>query len=58
MQNFCIKFGSKLGVMTGFPKGTTLGGGSPGSVYNAGLQIGVAKKFAKILHLSWDPSQG
>ena len=46
------------GVMRGFQKGITLGGRTSGSVNLVGLQNKVAKKFAKFLHLSWDPSQG
>ena len=52
---FASELGSKLRVMRGFKKGITLGNRS---VNNVGLQNRVAKKFAKSLHLSWDPSQG
>ena len=55
---FASEFGSKLGVMRGFQKGTTLGGRSPRSDHKVILQKRVAKKFAKCLHLSLDPSQG
>ena len=44
--------------MKGFQKGITLGGRTSGSVNLVGLQIKVAKKIAKFLHLSWNLSQG
>ena len=50
--------GFNLGVMRGFQKGITLGGGIYGSVNLVDLQKWAAKKFAKFLHLVWDLSQG
>ena len=44
--------------MRGFQKGITLGGRTSGRVNLLGVQKRVAKKFAKFLHLSVDPSQG
>ena len=44
--------------MRDFQKGIKLGGWTSRSDRIVGLQKGVAKKFAKYLHLSWDPSQG
>ena len=43
-----------------FPKGEILGGrtSGPGYIDIEGLQKWVAKKFAKYLHLNWDPSWG
>ena len=58
LQKVCKFFCIKLGVMRGFQKGITLGGRTPGSGPNAGLQNMVAKKFAKFLHLNQDPSWG
>ena len=55
---FASELGSKLRVMRGFQKGITLGNKTYRSVNDVGLQKRVAKKFAKSLHLSWDPSQG
>ena len=55
---FASEMGSKLGVMRGFQKGITLGGRTSGSDCIVGLRNGVAEKFAKYLHLSWDPSWG
>ena len=43
--------------MRGFQKGITLGGKTSRSDHIEGLQKGVAKKVAKYLHLSWDPSR-
>ena len=62
MQNFCkifaFEFGSKSGVMGGFQKGITLGGGNSESVNFIGLRKNIAKKFANFLHLSCDLRQG
>ena len=55
---FASELGSKLGIMRGFQKGITLGVRVSRSVRIVGLQKRVAKKFAKFLHLSWDPSLG
>ena len=55
---FASELGSKLGFVRSFQKGITLGGRTCKSVNNVGLQNRVAKKFAKSLCLSWDPSQG
>ena len=52
---FASEFRSKLAIMRGFQKGITLLGRSPRSDNRFGLQIGVAKKFAKILHPNLDP---
>ena len=58
LQNFASELGSKSGVMRGFQKGITLGCKTSGNVLIVGLQKWVAKKFAKFLHLCWDPSRG
>ena len=58
LQNFAYEVGSKSGVMRGFQKGITLGGRTYESANFMGLQNRVAKKFAKILHLSQDLSWG
>ena len=50
--------GSMSGVMRGFQNGIILGGRTFRRDYIEGLQKGVAKKFAKYLHLSWDLSRG
>ena len=55
---FASECGSKSGIMRGFQKGITLGVRTSGSFHMKGLQKRVAKKFAKFLHLSWDPIQG
>ena len=55
---FESEFGSKSGILRGFQKHRTLGGRTSGSYEMMGLQNRVAKKFAKFLHLSQDPSQG
>ena len=44
--------------MRGFQKGITLGGRTPRSIHNAGLQNRVAKKIANFLHPSWDSYGG
>ena len=53
---FASEFRFNLGVMRGFQKGITLGGRTSRSDHTEGLQKQVAQKFAKYLHLSWDPS--
>ena len=62
LQKICkilaSELGSMSGVMRGFQKGIILGGGTSGSDYIEALQKWFAKKFAKYLHLSLDPSQG
>ena len=44
--------------MRGFEKGIKLGGRTSGRFHMAWLQNLVAKKCAKLLHLSLDPSWG
>ena len=50
---FASELGFKFGIMRGFQKGITLGGRNSESVI-----FGFAKKFAKILHLRCNLSQG
>ena len=57
-KKFASELRCKLGVMRGFQKGMTLDGQTSKSDNLVGLQKRVAKKFAKILHLSLDLSWG
>ena len=55
---FASEFESGSRVMRGFQKGITLGSRTYGIFHNLGLQMKVAKKFAKFLHLICDPGWG
>ena len=52
------ELGFKSGIMRDFQKGITLGSRTSANFYLMGLQNRVAKKFAKVLHLSLDSSWG